>query len=749
VIPRARQTLEPLLASGRVTTLAPVPQRPGPGDSAQPPSTPAGSGRVPVDALLGLCLAACLLAIAFASSGGVDQTNATAGSTWTEILVTLGGAGACAAALVLCRRARAWGAGPVALMTALVAVTALSIIWSVVPDSSWSAANQLVSYLAAFAGAAALARLAPERWRVLLGALAVVAAALSGWALLTKVFPETLAADNVYGRLQAPFGYWNAVGLTGAIGLPPALWAGSRRVAGPWMWALCAPAITLMLSAVVLSYSRSADAVAMVVIAGWIAFVDLRLRSTALLAVSAAGAGAISIWALATSALTSDGPVTAARDSAGHSFGLVVVVVLVVVAAGGLACARAMARVTVSAIARRRIGAALLTVACLVALGAVGRVATSSRGLTGEVSHVWSTLTSTHAAVGDEAGRVLQFGSSRPLYWHQGLDVGEHALLHGVGASGFGTARLHYTTDRYKVDQAHSYLVQTFADLGLIGLAITLGLLAAWLWAAARPVAIRAGWHTLTGEQRRERAGMVALALIVVGFGTQSTLDWTWYFPGVSVPVLLAAGWLAGRGPLRVPVGRAGAGSLLLDRLGAVAAAVAVCAVALAVAWLQWLPLRSADLSSRALSAKTDSQAFADARSAATSDPLAYQPRFVLASLYQSLNDDASARAELVRATQIQPDNPVPWAQLSSFDLQTRRFQDAIADGAHVDALDFTPDANRETATVAITEGSDGLAHAAAIHEAAAEARSKQRRVAGRRRGSKHPAIPATHRLRR
>ena len=44
---------------------------------------------------------------------------------------------------------------------------------------------------------------------------------------------------------------------------------------------------------------------------------------------------------------------------------------------------------------------------------------------------------------------------------------------------------------------------------------------------------------------------MIALAAIVVAFGLQSTLDWTWFFAGIAVPVLLCAGWLAGRGPLR------------------------------------------------------------------------------------------------------------------------------------------------------------------------------------------------------
>jgi len=41
---------------------------------------------------------------------------------------------------------------------------------------------------------------------------------------------------------------------------------------------------------------------------------------------------------------------------------------------------------------------------------------------------------------------------------------------------GYGTARLRYTTNRYVSVQAHSYVIQTFADLGLLGMAITFGL---------------------------------------------------------------------------------------------------------------------------------------------------------------------------------------------------------------------------------------------------------------------------------
>ena len=148
---------------------------------------------------------------------------------------------------------------------------------------------------------------------------------------------------------------------------------------------------------------------------------------------------------------------------------------------------------------------------------------------------------------------MFQLGSSRPIYWHQAIDVGEHALFKGVGLLGFGVARLRYTTNLGVVSEAHSYLFETFADLGLLGVVLMFALLVSWLVAAARPLALRIRTASLDPERAAERDGMVALAAIVVGFGVQSTLDWTWFFSGATVPVLLCAGWLAGRGPLLAP----------------------------------------------------------------------------------------------------------------------------------------------------------------------------------------------------
>jgi cytochrome c-type biogenesis protein CcmH/NrfG len=686
-----------------VSTVAAAPERAGPAN----PDTPGGTRRrILADALLAVCLTVGLLAVAFATSGAVDQTTPTSANTWTEIVLTLLGAGAVAAAAYGggLRRARAWGAGTVGLMAALTALTALSIVWSVVPDTSWSAANQMLSYLAAFTGAAALARLAPGRWPALLGAIGLLAVALSGWALLAKVFPATLAPDNTYGRLQAPFGYYNAVGIAGALGLPACLWAGARRVRGRRVAGLAPAGIALSLSALVLSSSRSADAAAVVVLAGWFAFVPLRLRSAAVLAIGGAGAAAICAWALAHSALTIDGVLTPAMDSAGHTFGVVIAIVLVLVAAAGVAGAWAMDHRPVSVRARHRAGTGLVVLAGLVPVAAVGAVATSSRGLTGEISHAWTTLTSTTGGASNAPGRVLQFGSSRPLYWHEGLDVGRHALLKGVGASAYGTARLRYTTNPAKSDQAHSYMIETFADLGLVGVAIMLGLLVAWISAALRPLAVRTSWGALPEAARAEREAMAALALIVAGFGVQSGLDWTWYFPGVTIPVLLCGGWLVGRGPLTAPIGWLRSGRSLLDRPGAVAVAGLVAVVALGGAWIQWQPQRSADQVIASVNAGSNTEAFADARAAISSDPLALEPRFALAGLYQSTGNVAAARGQLTDAVNAQPENPATWAQLGGLELQAGHAREALGALRHVMKLDHTSDPMTRTAIAQIAQ---------------------------------------------
>jgi hypothetical protein len=703
----------PPIPSAAVSSVVTTASGTGPADTSSANRMPTESWRFSLNTLATLLIAAAIVAVAMISAGGVDNVTASPGNTWTEIAVTVLGAATIGIVLVIGPPGRRWGAVTVALMAALTALECASIAWSYASDGSWLAASQAVSYLAAFAAAASVARLAPGRWRPLLAGFAIAMTVLCGWSLLAKVFPSTLASTNAIGRLQAPFGYWNAIGLCGAIGLPACLWAGARRDRGRLVAGLAAPALCLLLSVDVLSYSRSADAAGVVAVALWLTLAPLRLRSIAMLAIGAIGATVISAWMLTHDGLKDGSASLAAQNHAGHTFGIVIAVVLVLVTAGGFWAARAMDRISVPAAARRRIGWALAVLLVVGVLCAIGAVAASSRGLTGEVSHVWSELTTTHAHVSDSAaGRVFQLGSSRPTYWHQAIDVGEHAVFKGVGLLGFGIARLRYTTSPSVVFEAHSYLFETFADLGLLGVVLTFALLVSWLVAAARPLALRIRTSSLDPERAAERDGMVALAAIVVAFGVQSTLDWTWFFSGVTVPVLLCAGWLAGRGPLvtaEPPVDAPVASTTpsartngWLDRLAArpatAATVLVLIAVTIFVGWMQWRPLRSAQQLTRSENASNTAEAFPLARGATSSDPLSIAPYPWLCTLEMELHNVSAARAELVKARNLQPQNAVTWMNLGVFDFHHRRIIQALPEFKRALVLDQTPDATHLTA---------------------------------------------------
>ncbi|MGH2874464.1 MAG: O-antigen ligase family protein, partial [Solirubrobacteraceae bacterium] len=495
------------------------------------------------DLAIALAAAGAIVTLAFLTSAGSDPSAPVTGAfAWPEIAATVLGAGAIALAVALGARARLWGATTVVLLAAFTAFAALSIAWSVAPDLSWYGADGLVCCLSVLAGTAALARTFPGRWRALVGAIAIAATALGAWALLVKVFPGALnpLSERVYGRLQAPFGYWNAVGLAGAMGLPACLWAAARRQGPRAARAAAVAGMTVGITVVVLSYSRSAVLAAVLGLACSFALGRRRLPTALLLGVGALGAVPIVVWGLHAHSLTGDGVPLAAQETAGQRFGVVLVVVLALTAAAGWLAVRETDRRALPQPIRPRVVRGIQAAGVLAVVAVIAGLSASHRGLTGEISHAFHTLTSSTSSVGLTSGRLTQLGSSRPVYWHEGIEVGAHHLLAGAGELGYAVARLRYTTNPDTVHQAHSWLVQTFSDLGLIGLALTLALLVAWSVAAARPLGLLPAQRSDGSDSERalERDGMVALAAIVVCFGVQSALDWTFYFLGVALPAL-------------------------------------------------------------------------------------------------------------------------------------------------------------------------------------------------------------------
>jgi hypothetical protein len=638
--------------------------------------------------LFGAALAAALTAVGLRAGGGLalDPT--------TRVEITLdvvGGLLAALAALAISAR-RWWGAVTIGLFAVLAGVTALSITWSLQPSDSWLEANRTFSYLLVFAGAMTLARTVGAWWSGLLGALCAATTAICIWAILTKVFPGTLASDesNVYARLREPFDYWNAVGLTAALGVPPTLWLGARRSGHAAINALAFPIMGILLLTVLLAYSRGSLLAVAVGCAFWFAVVPLRLRGVAVLAVGAIGALAVSGWVFAQDTLTKDGVPIGERATSGRELGIAVLVMAVVLLAAGLALGFAAARHAPSEPARRRAGAAIVVGLALVPVILVIALAMSSKGLGGTISSGWKSLTDPNdqTQVLNDPSRLTSVGSVRARYWDESIKIFRAHPLKGVGAGGYATARLRYRTDNLAVRHAHGYAVQTAADMGIIGLLVSLLLLLAWIGATGRTL----GWRLPTFVRREpqqagargldprvgfgpEHVAMATLATVVLVFGVHSFVDWTWFVPGTAVLALTAAGWVAARGPLSEPAADA---RMLGARLAQgvrqpsrIALACGALALGLLAGWAAWQPLRSVDSDNEALALAAGPSSYAKAvgltETAENQNPLSIDPLLTRAVVESTAHHPDRARVALVEAIRRQPSNPQTWEYLSRF----------------------------------------------------------------------------------
>jgi len=539
-----------------------------------------------------LLTAAVACFITFVAKGGLNLESMTT----TEIVLTLAAGAMTAVAIVLTPAARSlvegrkYGQWPVGLLLAFTALSALSVVWSVQPDVSWQDADRLLAYSAVFGASVALVRLAPDRWPAILGGLALAAVIVCGYALATKVFPDTLipasAQSNLYARLEEPYGYWNAIGLTAAMGAICCMWLGARRSGHALLNALAYPAMGVVLVTLMLAYSRGALIALLIGLVLWFCIVPLRLRGATVLLVGGIGAGVVVAWDFSRHVLTTDNIPLSERATAGHQLGALLLAMILLLTLAGIAIGFFSGRNPPRRATRNRIGATLLALIVLALFAFAGALAHSQRGFTGSISHAVDSLTNPNAKPPPNSpSRLTAVASVRARYWKQALQVfAAHPVL-GAGADGYETASLRYRTATLEVKHAHGFVVQTLADLGAVGLALALALLLTWMAAAGRAthplnrswtswrawLTLRGadaetgtnanadagpppGWRELEDPQLTrytpERIGLLSMLCLVVVFGVHSFVDWTWYVPGDACVALLCAGWLAGRGPL-------------------------------------------------------------------------------------------------------------------------------------------------------------------------------------------------------
>jgi O-antigen ligase len=132
-------------------------------------------------------------------------------------------------------------------------------------------------------------------------------------------------------------------------------------------------------------------------------------------------------------------------------------------------------------------------------------------------------------AAGATNQRLGSLGSNRYAYWRVALDTGADHPIAGVGASGFRVAWLEHRKVDEVVRDAHSLEIETFAELGIVGLAVLAILLGGFVVSAV--AAHRADPSLVAGP---------LAALTVWGF--HSAIDWDWEMPGLTLVAVVLAG---------------------------------------------------------------------------------------------------------------------------------------------------------------------------------------------------------------
>jgi len=409
-------------------------------------------------------------------------------------------------------------------MALLAAWTGASIAWAPVAGSAGRDFELDLFYLAAFLVGAAALRGAATRRRVE-PALAAGVSVVMGYALAVRLLPgvipslRTPAADN---RLDQPLTYWNAEGALAAMGLvlcarilgDSARSATARVLAG----AAC-PALA---AALYLTYSRGALA------AGGAALLVLllaaptwpQLRAVALVLIASV-LTAFAVTRFPTVASLSGSQAAIERQ------GLLFLGVLVALALATAAAAGALLRVEgrpgarVGSLALPRWTPIATTAMLLLVVGGLVYAGLQERTAPPRPATVAS------------AARLTRVDSTRYAYWRVAVRAFAAEPVRGLGAAGFAVAWLRERPTRETPRRAHSLELETAANLGLVGIAALVMLLAGAVLAALR------------AHRRRPDlvAGWCAAATVWL---LHSAIDWDWQMPALTLVAVLLAAALVG-----------------------------------------------------------------------------------------------------------------------------------------------------------------------------------------------------------
>jgi O-Antigen ligase len=511
-----------------------------------------------------------------------------------------------------------WGAG---LILGLAIWSAISSLWSGSVELSVIEADRVLVYLGVFVAAFLVAQTDQRRQRFGEGiGIAIVGVVLL--ALVSRVLPHvlTLSANKTNGsRLLYPLQYWNAVGIFCAMAAPLLLWLSRRSLVG-FLRPFAAAVIPAVILALYFTYSRGGIVVLVLATALLLALTPDRLWMLGTVAIGAICAVPAILYANSHSYIANnipEGPRT------GQGLTTLLILLAGIAVALGLFWAQRRAErrrgrlteraLTISRDGRvlRGLGAAILLVLIVLGIAFGGRA--------------WNKFSS--ADLGVSASGAAHVGEAtsggRVQFWEVALEAFGQKPLLGHGA---GTYQFSWNQDRpvpMTVHSAHSIYLQAFAELGIVGGLLTLGMVLFLLWVGV------SAWRAASGRQRELHAILLTIAFAVA---LGAAFDFFWEIAGVGAVFFLCTGalvaarcgqlWRA-RAADRLRTGNEGQGN---SRYGIVIAG-------LAVSWLSMLALigpllvdHELNSSSSAFIAGDTPGAIGDANTARSIEPWAASP---------------------------------------------------------------------------------------------------------------------------
>jgi hypothetical protein len=570
-----------------------------------------------------------------------------------------------------------------AALAAFAAWSGITVLWSIAADQTWLELNRALTYVLALGVALLVGASHRRSIQLLANAVLLVVLAVTLYALGQKLLPGlhvpglfNLDQTQFVPRIQEPFGYWNALGLFIAFGIPIGLALTTDKQRPPRIRLAAAAAVELMLLAVGLTYSRGALLALACGLIVALALGGARLRSLMWLAMAAVATVAPLVLGLTDHALTDVSVSLDRRERAGLLLLAVLLGSLLALWLAGKRVIELERQVLVSPEASRRIGRLLVGALGVLAVCGVIAVAVSSRGLTGTVSHAVDSFTSTKGTSDYNPGRLLSVASqNRVVWWEEAAGAFSDRPLAGWGAGSFPVLHLLYRRDSLTVQQPHSMPLQMLAETGSIGALLAIG---------GYGLLMAAGVGSVRRKAGAERLVASALLAGIVIYAVHALYDWDWDIPGVTLPVLVFIGVLLGadqRRPARSVQGRPADGTsppaLAAPGGGAravtlVAVAGALCATALSGV----VPSLAAGRASAALLAASDpsgsalKQARSDAAEATRLDPLSDAGLLASATISIRSAHYEQARGYLLQAVKRDPNDSQAWQRLATMEFE-------------------------------------------------------------------------------